>query len=63
MAKKKSKKDIEDKTFEIKAEAVVMLRPKEWAKQLGLNPLLFEAWKDSPPMRKEDFELIKEQVM
>ena len=71
MAKKKVKNDIvpqddeqkQSKTFEMKATVDVLMSPKHWALKEGLNPLLFELWKDSDPVSKEDFEKLKEQVM
>ena len=75
MARRKKKEEKEEiidtqdeskdkaKTFEIKAEAEVLLRPKEWAVSEGLNPVLFEVWKNGEPITKEQFEKLKEQVM
>lgn len=66
MAKKKKDKDTDNKeakTFEIKAEANIMFKPQEWAMNEGLNPILFEAWKNEEPITREKFEELKKQVM
>jgi len=53
----------EEKVFEIRTETEIMLKPKEWAVNEGLNPILFESFKDLEPVTKKEFDLIKQKVM
>jgi len=54
--KRKSKK------FSIDTKIEIMFTAREWALQEGLNPILFEKWKDKL-MTKEEFDNIKQEVM
>ena len=51
------------KIFEMKANAKILLKPLEWAQSKGLNPVLFEVWKNSEPVTEEQFEIYMKQVM
>ncbi len=58
MPKKKKK----EKTFEIETKVEIMFTAREWAIQEGLNPVLFEKWKDEV-MTKKEFDKLKQEVM
>ena len=50
------------KKFTIDTEIEVMFTAREWALQEGLNPVLFEKWKDKL-MTKKEFNKLKLEVM
>lgn len=57
MVKRKKKK-----TFTINADIEVLFTAREWALQEGLDPVLFEKWRNKL-MTKEEFNKLKKEVM